>query len=159
MRYGAGFGGHTNGNGVYRTAIDRRQGDNCDLAPRQPFSVVDSCRVARLSEVLRLGVYFDVTRARGLWEEYGLFLILLAAVAGISAGFKYYAERRNRLVFLIADDQQSFWHHALQADGTVMTQFTLRFHVTNMSDGLFHLSKVRFRARTHKLSAMSASLR
>ena len=68
--------------------------------------------------VLRLGVYFDVTRARGLWEEYGLFLILLAAVAGISAGFKYYAERRNRLVFLIADDQQSFWHHALQADGT-----------------------------------------
>jgi hypothetical protein len=71
--------------------------------------------------------------------------MIVAVVAAILSLFKYHAEQQNRLVVLNAHGQQSFWHHAPQADGALLTQFALRFHVTNMTDGLLHLSKdVRF---------------
>jgi hypothetical protein len=47
-------------------------------------------------------------------------------------------------VSLIADERQSFWHHAKQSDGTMFTQLALRFHATNMNaEGAIHLSRVR----------------
>jgi hypothetical protein len=64
-------------------------------------------------------------------------------VVAVFAAFKMRAERRNTGLVLIADEQQSFWHHAKQPDGSTITQFTLRFHATNMNDGPIHLSKVR----------------
>jgi hypothetical protein len=98
---------------------------------------------AAAAAVICVGVYFDIPRARPLWEEYGLVLTLLSVIATVFAAFKMRAERRNTGLVLIADEQQSFWHHTKQPDGSTITQFTLRFHATNMNDGSIHLSKVR----------------
>jgi hypothetical protein len=54
-------------------------------------------------------------------------LTLVAVVFAVLAAFKNYAERRNTNIVLIADEEQSLWHHAQQADGAMMTQFGLRF--------------------------------
>jgi hypothetical protein len=94
--------------------------------------------------VIRAGAYFEMPKAQPLWDEYGLILTLLAVVVAVFAAFKMRAERRNTGLALIADEQQSFWHHAKQPDGSTMTQFVLRFHATNMNEGgSIHLSKVR----------------
>jgi hypothetical protein len=54
------------------------------------------------------------------------------------------AEWRNTGLVLITNDQQSFWSHAKQQDGSILTQFHLQFHATNTSErGLVYLSKVR----------------
>jgi len=98
---------------------------------------------AAATAVIRCGAYFEMPKAQPVWEEYGLILTLLAVVFAVFAAFKTRAERRNTGLALIADEQQSFWHHAKQPDGSTMTQFALRFHATNTNDGSIHLSKVR----------------
>ena len=67
--------------------------------------------------VLRAGDYFKIPRAEPWWAEYGLILMLLAAVLAVFAGFKMRGERRNTGIALIADEGQSFWHHSKQPDG------------------------------------------
>jgi len=99
---------------------------------------------AAAAVVIRVGAYFEMPKAQPLWAEYGLILTLLAVVVAVFAAFKMRAERRNTGLALIADEQQSFWHHAKQPDGSIMTQLALKFHATNMNDGgSIHLSKVR----------------
>jgi hypothetical protein len=99
---------------------------------------------AAAAAVIRVGVYFDIPKAKPLWEDYGLILTLLVVVVAVFAAFKMRVERRNTGLAMIADEQQSFWHHAKQPDGSTITQFALRFHATNMNDGgSIHLSKVR----------------
>ena len=97
-------------------------------------------------------------KAQPVWEEYGLILTLLPIVFAVFAAFKTRTGRRNTGLALIADEQQSFWHHAKQPDGSTVTQFALRFHATNMNDGgSIHLSKVRLNwpwvSRKHILGA------
>ena len=108
---------------------------------RLVWSVAVACGAT--AATLRLCDYLQVARADLLWQEYGLYLIVAAVVFAVLAAFKMRAERRNTGLSLIADEQQSFWHHAKQPDGTVLTQFEFRFHATNMSEGSIHLSKVR----------------
>jgi hypothetical protein len=99
---------------------------------------------AATAVVVRVGAYFEMPKAQPVWEEYGLILTLLPIVIAVFAAFKTRAERRNTGLALIAAEQQSFWHHAKQQDGSIVTQFALEFHATNMNDGgSIHLSKVR----------------
>jgi hypothetical protein len=71
-------------------------------------------------------------------------LLLGAVVVAVFAAFQTRAERLNTGLVLIADEQQSFWHHAKQPDGTVFTQLALRFHATNMNaEGSIHLSRAQ----------------
>ncbi len=107
---------------------------------------------AAAAAVIRVGAYFDTPKAQPVWEEYGLILTLLSVVVGVLAAFKIRAERRNTGLALIAEEQQSFWHHAKQQDGSTITQFALRFHATNMNDGSIHLSKLRLNRPWVKLS-------
>jgi hypothetical protein len=94
--------------------------------------------------VLRACIYFNVPKAQSVWEEYSLTLPLLAAVFAVFAAFKTWTEKRNTGLVLIADEQQSRWHHAKQQDGSTLTQLTLHFYATNMDDRYsIHLSKVR----------------
>jgi hypothetical protein len=90
--------------------------------------------------VIRVGVYLGIPKAQPWWDHYGLILILVAVVVAV---FKMQAERRNTGLVLIADDQQSSWHHGKQQDGSILTQFHLQFHATNTERGLIYLSKVR----------------
>jgi hypothetical protein len=105
--------------------------------------------------VIRIGAYLGLAKAQPLWDEYGLLILLLAVVTSVFAIFKMRAERRNTGLSLIADEQNSFWHHARQQDGSVLTQFALRFHATNMNEGgSIHLSKVRMNwpwVRRHRM--------
>lgn len=107
------------------------------------FLLSIACAGGAAAALLWLAAHFGMPKADGFWEEYGLILIIVAVVSAILAAFKYYAEQQNRPIVLIADEEQSLWHHAAQPDGKVFTQFLLRFHVTNMADGGLHLSKVR----------------
>jgi hypothetical protein len=94
--------------------------------------------------VIRVGAYLGIPKAQPWWDDYGLILILLAVVVAVFAAFKMRAEKRNTGLALIANEQQSFWHHAKQQDGSILTQFHLQFHATNTSErGLVYLSKVR----------------
>src|ERR1700756_1784712 len=86
---------------------------------------------AAAAAVLRIGAYYAAPKAQPWWDEYGLMLILGSAVVSLFAAFKLRAEQRNTGISLIAHEEQSLWHHAKQQDGSILTQFSLRFHATN----------------------------
>jgi hypothetical protein len=104
-------------------------------------SVALACAVA--AGVLRVGAKFGIPNAQPWWNEYGLILMVMSAVVAVFAAFRLWAEKQNTGVFLIADEEQSLWHHAKQQDGSILTQFSLRFEVTNTNGHVLHLSKVR----------------
>ncbi|MGC1563297.1 MAG: hypothetical protein WA820_26100 [Bradyrhizobium sp.] len=56
--------------------------------------------------VLWLGARYGAPKAQAWWYEYGLMLVLVSAVAGVFAIFKFLAERQNTKLFLIADEAQ-----------------------------------------------------
>jgi hypothetical protein len=121
------------------------------------WSVALACVVA--AAALRVSAYYAVPKAQPWWDEYGLSLMLGAAVVSMFAIFKTWAERNNTELFLIADEAQSFWHHAKQPNGLVLTQFSLQFHVTNRAGHGLILSKVRIlRPRIKRRQIWSASL-
>lgn len=109
--------------------------------------------------MLRVGAYCAAPKAWLWWDEYGLALMLTAAVVAVFAVFKTWTERNNTQLFLIADEAQSHWHHARQQDGSVLTQFTLRFHATNRVGHGVVLSKVRIlRPRVRRRQILHAML-
>ena len=93
--------------------------------------------------VLWLGARYGAPKAQAWWYEYGLMLVLVSAVAGVFAIFKFLAERQITKLFLIADEAQSHWSHAKQPDGSIVTQFSFQFHATNRGRHGLYLSKVR----------------
>jgi hypothetical protein len=93
--------------------------------------------------VLWLGARYGAPKAQAWWYEYGLMLVLVSAVAGVFAIFKFLAERQVTKLFLIADEAQSHWSHAKQPDGSIVTQFSFQFHATNRGRHGLYLSKVR----------------
>ena len=111
--------------------------------------------------VLWLGARYGAPKALAWWDEYGLLLVLVSAVAGVFAIFKFLAERQNTKLFLIADEAQSHWSHAKQPDGSILTQFSFQFHATNRGRHGLYLSKVRVLrpsfARRRIQSAMMAT--
>lgn len=104
------------------------------------FSVAVAAAVA--AGVLRLSAYYSVSGAQRWWDDYGLMLMLGAAIVAVFGVFKAWAERSNVQLFLMADEAQSLWHHAKQGDGSIHTQFSLRFHATNRAKQYLFLSKV-----------------
>jgi hypothetical protein len=96
-----------------------------------------------LAGTLRLCTYLQIEKAGAFWAEYGLVLILLSVGLAILASFKTYGEREKPNLSLIANEQQSLWHHATQTDGSVITQLSLTFQATNMGDSTIQLSRVK----------------
>jgi hypothetical protein len=98
---------------------------------------------AALAATLRVCAYLELQKAGALWAEYGLILILLSVGLVILASFKTFGEREKPNLSLIAIEEQSFWQHATQADGSVITGLDLRFQATNMGDGTIWLSSIK----------------
>lgn len=96
-----------------------------------------------LAGALRLCAYWELQKAGALWADYGLALILMSVGFVILAAFKTYGERAKPDLSLIANERQSFWGHAVQADGSIMTQLSLRFQATNMGDTTIQLSGLK----------------
>ena len=96
-----------------------------------------------LAGTLRLCAYWELQKAGALWAEYGLALILMSVGFFILAAFKTYGERAQPNLALIVDERQSFWGHAVQTDGRIITQFALRFQATNLGDTTIQLSGVK----------------
>ena len=72
-----------------------------------------------------------------------------AALAGvllaIVAAFKTYSERPKPNIVLLPVEDQSGWAQAVQQDGSVITQFSVHFQATNVSDGTIKLSEITLR--------------
>jgi hypothetical protein len=98
---------------------------------------------AATAVVLRVCAFYAVPKAKPWWDEYGLPLILGAAVFGVFAACKAWTEQNNTQLYLIANEHQSFWNQATQPDGLILTQFTLRFDATNRAGHHLALLKVR----------------
>jgi hypothetical protein len=59
--------------------------------------------------VIDLADHFGLNGAVELKRDYGLYLLLASVVIGVFAVFKTYAERANRPLILIANEQNSLW--------------------------------------------------
>jgi hypothetical protein len=95
--------------------------------------------------VLYFADRWNVGGAHELSSEYGVYLLLAAAVLGVFAIFKTYSERRARPLILIANERQCMWGQAKQKSGEVITAISLNFQATNVSDGVIQISAVRLR--------------
>jgi hypothetical protein len=91
------------------------------LPPRQPFSVEHSWRLRRCRDRASPRCLIRGGEGRRVWTDYGLMLMVAAAIFAVLAAFKNFAERQNTKIVLIADEQQSFWSHAAQPYGTTIT--------------------------------------
>jgi 4-amino-4-deoxy-L-arabinose transferase-like glycosyltransferase len=96
-----------------------------------------------LTATLRLCGYLQIEKAGALWGEYGLALILSSVAFAILALFKTYGEREKPNLSLIANEEQSLWAHSTQADGSLLTQWSLRFQATNMGDTTIQLLGIK----------------
>ncbi|WP_316202865.1 MULTISPECIES: hypothetical protein [unclassified Bradyrhizobium] len=93
---------------------------------------------------LRIAALAALPKAQEWSDDYGLALWLAACVIGVFAAFKTQAEHQTG-VFLIADEEQSSWHHAKQHDSSIITHFALRLQVANTTSKWLHPSKVRIK--------------
>jgi hypothetical protein len=76
------------------------------------------------------------------------WLLLASIVFAALAAFKYYQEHTARTVRLV--DTQSFYHIAVQSDGSVHTQISIRLEVFNISDKSIWLPDLKLlRPKSH----------
>lgn len=105
------------------------------------WSISLACAAA--AGILYAAAHFGINNGQAWWDAYGLILMMAAAAVGVFAGFKQWAEQASKNVFLVADEDRSFWHHVEQQDGRTTTQFGLKFHVTNDTTHPIYLQKIR----------------
>src|SRR5690349_9587250 len=93
--------------------------------------------------LLLVGSLLGFTAAAIMMAGYGL-PILVALVVFVALGAaRSWEGRPKRMVFFVADEEQSIWGHSRQQNGEVFTSFNIRMNVTNVSDSAFHISKPR----------------
>jgi hypothetical protein len=118
-----------------------------------------SVAAAAAAVVLWLGTQYEIPRAQPWWNEYGLLLIIGSVVVAVLAFFKGRAERPAEQMFLIPDEEQSLWHHAKQQDGSVQTQFSLKFLATNRGNQQLTWVKVQIlRPRVSRKKVLMARI-
>jgi hypothetical protein len=62
------------------------------------------------------------------------WLLLASIIFAAFAGLKHYQERTIQTVRLVPNELQSYYHRAIQADGSVNTQITIYLEIFNISD-------------------------
>ncbi len=102
------------------------------------------CAIAALA-VLWVGKHFEIDGAAELFHQYGVTLALAGVLLTIFASFKTYAERPKPTIILLPVDDESHWGQATQPDGRVVTQFSVKFQATNVTDGTIKLSEIALR--------------
>jgi hypothetical protein len=93
--------------------------------------------------LLLVGSYVGMAGSSAVLSDQGLWLVLGAMIFGILAAVRTIEERSPPTVRLIANERQSLWAQAKQADGRITTQFSFRMQVTNLTDKPIRLSAVR----------------
>jgi hypothetical protein len=85
------------------------------------------------------------TSAIGWVRAAGILFALLAVCRFVSVLIPIVRANREkrRTLHLTLEDNQSFWHIAKQRDGSMATQFTLRFMAKNLTNSPLHLLKAR----------------
>jgi hypothetical protein len=102
-----------------------------------------SCLVALIALVA--GAHWRWGDAPAFLAKYGTALGLAFLVLLVFAAFKTYSERPKPTLSLLPEDGQSFCGQSRQADGRITTQLSLRFQVTNLTDGAIMLSRSELR--------------
>jgi hypothetical protein len=86
------------------------------------------------------GSVFEVPGALDGLRSYGLGLFIGAIVFGILAGVKAFEGRKPPSVSLLGIDRECFWVQSKQQSGQVITQFSIHFQATNLTNGPVRLS-------------------
>jgi hypothetical protein len=103
-----------------------------------------ACAIAAAG-LLWAGKYFQVDGAADLFHDYGAKLALAGVLLAIVAAFKTYSERPKPNIVLLPVEDQSGWAQAVQQDGSVITQFSVHFQATNVSERTIKLSEITLR--------------
>jgi hypothetical protein len=91
---------------------------------------------------LAAGSHWQAGDTPALFASYGTMLVLAFIVLFVFAAIKTYSERPKPTLSLLAQEGQSFCGQTRQKDGTIITQLTLRFLATNLTDGAIVLSSI-----------------
>src|SRR5262249_27701380 len=71
------------------------------------------------------------------------WLLLLSIMFATFAALKQYQERTIQTVRLFPNEAQSFYHRAVETDGSVTTQISIRMEVFNISEKLIWLPDLK----------------
>jgi hypothetical protein len=78
------------------------------------------------------------------------WLLLASIMFAALAGLKHYQQRTIQTVRLVPIETQSFYHKAVQSDGSVNTQISIRLEVFNISDKSIWLPDLKLlRPKSH----------
>jgi hypothetical protein len=78
------------------------------------------------------------------------WLLLASIIFAAFAGLKQYQERTIQTVRLVPNEMQSYYHRAIQADGSVNTQITIYLEVFNIGEKSIWLPDLKLlRPRSH----------
>jgi len=102
-----------------------------------------ACAGAAVFILLLSGKRYDIGNAAALYDSYAVLALLLGVVAGVLAMWRTIEGRSPPSVRLIPNNQQSFWGQSRQPSGNVITQYSFRMQVTNLTDHLVKLSALR----------------
>ena len=95
--------------------------------------------------LLAAGDRWHIGHTSALFASYGTILGLAFPVLVVLAGFKTYSERPKPQLSLVPKERDCFWGQSEQPNGKIYTQFSLKFQITNFSEGGVVLSDVRLR--------------
>jgi hypothetical protein len=104
-----------------------------------------ACVCFVLFMALAAGRHWHVGDTSALFSAYGTFLGLAFPVLVVVAALRTYIERSKPVLLLLPKDQESFWRHAKRPNGQIITQFSLEFSATNISDSSMMLSNILLR--------------
>ncbi len=89
------------------------------------------------------GWFLDFAVAIAALSAYGLLLLSAALVLMALAVARTWQGWPKKMLFFVANEEQSLWGHSRQTSGEVLTSFNFRAAVTNLSDTSVHLTKPR----------------
>jgi hypothetical protein len=96
------------------------------------FWVVESASAAMFI-VLLAAWWFQLRNGLDVFKTYGWLPLTVAIGAAILGIWRKLEERPTPTVFLVGNEDQSFWGQSRQKDGHVITQFCSRMHATNLT--------------------------
>jgi hypothetical protein len=92
-----------------------------------------ACASAAMFIVLMAASWFHPGSGPNVFKTYGWLPLIVAIGAAILGVWRKLEERPTPTVFLVGNEDQSFWGQSRQKDGRVITQFCFRMHATNLT--------------------------
>jgi hypothetical protein len=92
-----------------------------------------ACASAAMFIVLMAASWFHPGSGPNVFKTYGWLPLTVAIGAAILGFWRKLEDRPMPTVFLVGNEDQSFWGQSRQQDGRAITQFCFRMHATNLT--------------------------